>query len=105
MRLQLAVVPFDRAFQRLIAYLRNIACECIMEHDQPWTLRRGDIIGMAIAAQPFELIAYMGVKRIGAMARRLRLFNSAAHCYFFASFVRFAPRCRLLSQLSNSFCI
>jgi hypothetical protein len=54
---------------------------------------------------PFELIAYMGVKRIGAMARRLRLFNSAAHCYFFASFVRFAPRCRLLSQLSNSFCI
>ena len=84
MRLQLAVVPFDCAFQRLIAYVRNIACECIMEHDHPWTLSRGDIIGRAIGIQRFYLLADMGAKRISVIARRFRLFKPAAHCCFFA---------------------
>ena len=56
----------------------------IVEHDHPWTLSRGDIIGRAIVIQRFEMLADMGAKRIGVIARRLRLFKSAAHRYFFA---------------------
>jgi hypothetical protein len=49
------------------------------------TLRRGDITGMAIVAQPFELIAYMKVKRVSVVARRLRLLKPAAHCSYYAT--------------------
>ena len=55
-----------------------------MEHDHPWTLPRGDIIGRAIVTQRFELPADMGAQRIGVIAGRFRLFKPAAHCYFFA---------------------
>jgi hypothetical protein len=53
-----------------------------VEHDYPWTLPRGDIIGRAIVTQRFELLAEMGAQRIAVIARRFRLFKSAAHCCF-----------------------
>ena len=52
----------------------------IVEHDHPWTLPRGNIIGRSIVIQRFELLADMSAQRVGIVAPRLRLLKSAAHC-------------------------
>ena len=56
----------------------------VVVHDHPWTLPKGDIIGRAIVIQRFEVLADMGAKRIGVVARRFQLIKPAAHCCFFS---------------------